>query len=93
MKTQRTRRRKLSIGRARESRKNVEGHIVDEERDVDRKSGDPRERKGRARRKAPLSTVPMNTAPASAGQQTPVVWGKQPARQRKPSALRQLRLW
>lgn len=66
---------------------------MDEERNVDRKSGDLREREGRARHKAPLSTVPMNTAPASAGQQTPVVWGKQPARQMKPSALRQLRLW
>lgn len=48
---------------------------MDEERNVDRKSGDPREREGRARGKTPLSTVPMNTAPASAGQQTPVVWG------------------
>ena len=75
MKTQRMRRFKLSGGRARESRKSAGGHIVDEERSVGRKSGDPREREGRARGKVPLRIRPVNTVPASAGQQTPVVWG------------------
>lgn len=48
---------------------------MDEDRNVDGKSGDPREREGRAGGKAPLHIRPTNTVPASAGQQTPVVWG------------------
>lgn len=48
---------------------------MDEDRNVDGESSNPREREGRAGGKAPLHIRPMNTVPASAGQQTPVVWG------------------